>query len=122
WVVVWLPRSHRDVVGFSRSGNLKKIEVVMLFVSQAALNDHVTTETRFGQAGTLALCARRRSRHRLEEDLRRALRDLKALTEENDALRKSAEIWIRMYEGQLARADRMAAELELTAPATQHTR
>jgi hypothetical protein len=98
---------------------LKKIEVVMLFVSQAALNDHVTTETRFGQAGTLALCARRRSRHRLEEDLRRALRDLKALTEENDALRKSAEIWIRMYEGQLARADRMAAELKLTAPAIE---
>ena len=44
----------------------------------------------------------------LREELRQTLLDVARLEEENEALRKSAEIWIRMYEGQLARANEAA--------------
>ena len=44
----------------------------------------------------------------LREELRQTLLEVARLEEENEALRKSAEIWIRMYEGQLARANEAA--------------
>ena len=44
-------------------------------------------------------------RDRLHEELCQTLLKVTQLEEENEALRKSAEIWIRMYEGQLARAN-----------------
>jgi hypothetical protein len=70
--------------------------------------------TRFGHAGPLAGGdGQAIARHWLREELYRTLLEMQRLSEENDALRKSAEIWIRMYEAQLARADRMAAELNL---------
>jgi hypothetical protein len=42
---------------------------------------------------------------RLEEERVRLAMEVARLTEENEALRGSAEIWIRMYEHQLARAN-----------------
>ena len=41
--------------------------------------------------------------HLLDEACRLSM-EVERLTEENVALRKSAEIWIRMYEGLLARS------------------
>ena len=46
---------------------------------------------------------------RLRDERDRLMREIERLTEENDDLRKSAEIWIRMYERQLARANHVDA-------------
>ena len=48
---------------------------------------------------------------RLRDERGRLMREIERLTEENDDLRKSAEIWIRMYERQLARANHVNALL-----------
>ena len=93
-----------------------------MFVSEGPFQSQTGNGTRFGQSGTtlpVNAHGQRRAHHThpLEEELRRTLQQVKSLAEDNYDLRKSAEIWIRMYEGQLARAERMAAELErATAP------
>jgi phage shock protein A len=54
----------------------------------------------------------RREREWLLEDHARLTREVARLTELNDELRESAEIWIRMYENALARANRPRQEAE----------
>ena len=51
-----------------------------------------------------------RERDRLREESGRLTIEVVRLKEENEALRKSAEIWIRMYERQLARANRTVGQ------------
>jgi hypothetical protein len=54
-----------------------------------------------------------RERDCLREERARLVLEVERLKEENDALRASAEIWIRMYDGQRARArqiERRAAD------------
>jgi hypothetical protein len=72
-----------------------------------------TRATRFGHVGS-PVAGMESTPPVFEEELHQMVLEMQRLAEENDALRKSAEIWIRMYEGQLARADRMAEELQLT--------
>jgi len=54
----------------------------------------------------------RRERERLAGDSVRLNSEIERLTEENEDLRASAELWIWLYETQLARANRAVRELE----------
>jgi hypothetical protein len=97
----------------------------MITVSRPSSKEQSTAlgARRFGHAGPLTLVGNSQpaTRHRLHEELHRTLLEVQRLSEENDALRKSADIWIRMYEGQLARADRIAAELHAVVATTPVT-
>ena len=70
---------------------------------------HLSMKSRLERAIALALEERdrlRREREWLGEENRRLMAEVSRLAQENEALRGSAEIWIRMYERQLARANR----------------
>jgi hypothetical protein len=74
--------------------------------------------TRLEQALGLTLAESDRvhaERERLREETVRLARELNRLAQENDALRESAEIWIRMYENQLARANEAVRALAACA-------
>jgi hypothetical protein len=82
---------------------------------------HVAMKTPIERAVELAIGesdALRRQREWLAEENVRLKMELARLTEENDALRFSAEVWIRVYERQLTRANQApvaAAELRRKA-------
>lgn len=53
----------------------------------------------------------RSERERMREENIRLAREIGRLAQENQALRESAEIWIRMYENQLERANEALRQL-----------
>jgi hypothetical protein len=78
---------------------------------------HLSMKSRLERAIALALEERdrlRREREWIREENRRLTMEVARLAQENEALRGSAEIWIRMYEQTLARANR--AERPKDAP------
>jgi hypothetical protein len=84
-------------------------------VTQSAVDTRITSSVRarLEQAVGLALAERARLRRECEDvgaETARLGTEIERLRQENAALRASAEIWIRMYESQLARANR-ASEL-----------
>jgi hypothetical protein len=83
--------------------------------TQSAVDIRISSSmrARLEQAVGLALAERARYRRECEDlgaENARQGTEIERLRQENEALRASAEIWIRMYENQLARANR-ASEL-----------
>ena len=90
-------------------------------VTPSAVDIRITSSmrARLEQAAELALAERARHRRESEglgAENARLGTEIERLRQENEALRQSAETWIRMYENQLARANR-ASELLANAPA-----
>jgi hypothetical protein len=70
--------------------------------------NYSSVKARLEQALGLSLAEADRlqtERELLSEENVRLAREIARLTQENQALRESAEIWIRMYENQLERAN-----------------
>jgi LPS sulfotransferase NodH len=89
-------------------------------VTQSAVDIRLTSSrtARLEQAVGLALAERARLLRECEDfgaENARLGTDLERLRQENEALRESAEIWIRMYESQLARANRASEMLARSA-------
>jgi hypothetical protein len=85
-------------------------------VTQSAVDIRLTSSmrARLEQAVGPALAERARLRRACEDfgaENARLGTDIERLRQENEALRASAEIWIRMYEKQLARANRASEML-----------
>jgi hypothetical protein len=85
-------------------------EVAMITAQHVAVEGRlpVSTKARIERTIELALgeseCLRH-ERERLAQDHARLAREVARLKELNDELSESAEIWIRMYENALARAN-----------------
>jgi FtsZ-binding cell division protein ZapB len=95
----------------------------MTAVTQSRVETKVFMTARLEQALQLAFAESerlRRERDVIADENRQLTAMVESLAEENEALRESAEIWIRMYENQLARANAVAtgqAEAGVTAKA-----
>jgi hypothetical protein len=82
-------------------------------ITQSPMDIRIASSARNGldQAVGLAFGERdslRRDRERLSAENARLSHEIERLRQENQDLRAAAEIWIRLYENQLSRANRTA--------------
>ncbi len=67
----------------------------------------------------LTLTGRERPRRDLQDDNRRLAAENVRLAEENHALREAATLWIRLYEKQLERANRVTSVFVSSEPSVE---